>query len=121
MLDHAKHFGGEDASGEPAVSDRQKLPAHFSGNGRRPRTCVVPLRSMRKRLMVQLPEATACSKPSVMMDRSMCLTQSKCSVLRVCLDSALVACLRRSLFMRLNRSSNSSASSPPASSSRLLP
>ena len=29
--------------------------------------------------------------------------------------------LRRSPFMRLNRSSNSSASSPPASSSRLLP
>mmetsp|Transcript_30988 Transcript_30988/g.79051 ORF Transcript_30988/g.79051 Transcript_30988/m.79051 type:complete len:207 (-) Transcript_30988:1260-1880(-) len=89
-------------------------------NDRRDSTCVTPLRSMRKRLMIQLPEDSALSSPYVMVSVRMHLATSNCVAL-LALDSTASACRLRSLFRRLNRSSNSSDISPPASSSRLLP
>ena len=41
-------------------------------------TCVTPLRSMRKRLMVQLPLLMACSSPKVMVSVRMHLAMSNC-------------------------------------------
>ena len=39
---------------------------------------MMPLRSMRKRLMVQLPVDSACSKPVVMICVDRCFAQSNC-------------------------------------------
>mmetsp|Transcript_4312 Transcript_4312/g.17335 ORF Transcript_4312/g.17335 Transcript_4312/m.17335 type:complete len:243 (-) Transcript_4312:1285-2013(-) len=89
-------------------------------NDRRDSTCVTPLRSMRKRLMVQLPLEMACSSPLVMVSGRMHLSTSK-GAARFCLLSVMSAWRLRSLLRRLNRSSNSSASSWPPSSRRLLP
>mmetsp|Transcript_9841 Transcript_9841/g.30835 ORF Transcript_9841/g.30835 Transcript_9841/m.30835 type:complete len:339 (-) Transcript_9841:1235-2251(-) len=83
-------------------------------------TCVTPLRSMRKRLTVQLPLEMACSRPLVMVSWRMHLSTSK-GAARFCLLSVASAWRLRSAFRRLNRSSKSSASSCPASSRRLLP
>ncbi len=43
------------------------------------RTWVMPLRSMRKRLMVQLPVDSACSKPWVMVLWLRCFAMSNCA------------------------------------------
>ena len=83
-------------------------------------TCVTPFRSMRKRFTVQLPLLMACSRPLLMVSWRMHVAMSKGVALFVLLSEAS-ACLFRSLFRRLKRSSKSSDSSWPASSRRLLP
>ena len=82
--------------------------------------CVTPLRSMRKRRMVQLPEAMAPSNPAVMVSVRNILAASNAPA-RCALDSIASAWRFRSALRRLNRSSNSRPSRPPASSSRLAP
>lgn len=57
-------------------------------------TCVMPLRSMRKRLMVQLPVDSACSKPVVMICVDKCFAQSNCRSSHsqsACVDTAACA------------------------------
>mmetsp|Transcript_10383 Transcript_10383/g.31243 ORF Transcript_10383/g.31243 Transcript_10383/m.31243 type:complete len:207 (+) Transcript_10383:1784-2404(+) len=89
-------------------------------NDRRDRTCVTPLRSMRKRLMIQLPLDSADSRPYVMVSVRMHLAMSNC-VARLALDSTASAWRFRSELSRLKRSSKRSDMRPPASSRRLLP
>ena len=87
---------------------------------RRERTWVTPLRSIRKRLTVQFPDAMACSRPFVSVSWRMHATTSNWAA-RLALDSTASACRLRSWLSRLKRSSNSSARSCPASSRRLFP
>mmetsp|Transcript_38168 Transcript_38168/g.94673 ORF Transcript_38168/g.94673 Transcript_38168/m.94673 type:complete len:241 (+) Transcript_38168:1342-2064(+) len=89
-------------------------------NDRRDSTWVTPLRSIRKRFTVQLPLLMACSSPLLSVSWRMHLRMSNC-VARLDLDNTASAWRFRSALSRLKQSSNSSASSCPASSRRLLP
>ena len=86
---------------------------------RRERTCVMPARSILKRLSDQLPLEMALASPLVIWSWRMCFTMSNCAV-RV-LGMVWSAILFSSELNFLNRSSKRRESNSPASSSRLLP
>ena len=87
---------------------------------KRLRTCVTPFRSMRNRFTVQFPLLIACSKPFDSVSCRMHFMMSNC-VARLLFDNTASACRFKSALRRLKQSSNSSASSCPASSRRLFP